>query len=49
MMDNAQAADMYDVTRWSKEQVADWVYNTGTTGKNYMFYVRKIAYIGNAA
>ena len=24
---------MYDVTHWTKEQVADWVYNIGTTGK----------------
>lgn len=34
MNDVVQAAGMYDVTQWTKEQVADWVYNIGTTGKN---------------
>ena len=29
-----QPADMHDVTHWTKEQVADWVYNIGTSGKN---------------
>ena len=29
-----QAADMCDVTHWTKEQVADWVYGIGTAGKH---------------
>lgn len=32
-MFTVQAGDMYDVSQWTKEQVADWVYNIGTTGK----------------
>ena len=29
-----QAADMHDVTKWSKEQVADWVFSISITGKH---------------
>ena len=25
---------MHDVTHWTKEQVADWVFSIGTTGKH---------------
>lgn len=32
-MTNVQAIDVYDVTHWTKEQVADWIYNISTTGK----------------
>lgn len=29
-----QAGNMHDVTHWTKEQVADWVFSIATTGKH---------------
>lgn len=29
-----QAGDMHDVNQWTKEQVAEWVYSLGATGKS---------------